>query len=101
MPETYRIHLTLKAAADLQSVFEFVEEDSPQNAVKLIRRLFDAIDSLEILPACHQVVKGAESCGEEIRSMCVRPYLVRYYVDESNRIVTVLSVRHGARCRGS
>jgi plasmid stabilization system protein ParE len=30
-------------------------------------------------------------------SMPVRHYLIRYHVDDSQRVVTILTIRHGAR----
>jgi toxin ParE1/3/4 len=97
MPESYRIHFTTKAAADLEGIFDYVEKDSPQNATRLIQRLLDAIGSLKILPHRNRIVKDTEVLGECIRSMPVRPYLIRYHVKDSTRTVTILSVRHGAR----
>jgi toxin ParE1/3/4 len=100
MPDIYRISFTMKAADDLEEVFEYVQKDSPQNALKLIRRLLDGIDSLQILPHRHKLAEGADALGEPIRSMPMRPHLIRYHVDDSTRIVTILSVRHGARGQG-
>ena len=97
MPARYRIRMTLRAAADLQGIFDYIEQDSPQNAARMITRLLDAIDSLEILPHRYKAVSAPEDLGEEVRSMPVRPYRIRYHVNESTQAVTILSVRHGAR----
>jgi addiction module RelE/StbE family toxin len=87
----------MRAAADLEEIFEYVEKDSPENAARLIRRLLTAIDSLQFMPNRNKPIKGAAALGEQIRSMPVRPYLIRYHVKDSTRVVTILSVRHGAR----
>ena len=97
MPETFRVSFTMKAAGDLERVFEYIEKDSPAHAAKLIGRLLDAIDSLQILPHRNRPVKGAAPLGEQIRSIVVRPYLIRYSINDSTGVVTILSVRHGAR----
>jgi plasmid stabilization system protein ParE len=97
MPPVYRVNLTLRAAGHLQDIFEYIEKDSPQNAARMIRRLLDACDALDVLPHRYKVVKNTGVVGEEVRSMPVRPYLVRYHVDDAARVVTILSVRHGAR----
>ena len=57
----------------------------------MVRRL------LELLPHRYPVVEDSEGFGVEVRSMPVRPFKVRYHVDERNSSVTILSVRHGAR----
>jgi plasmid stabilization system protein ParE len=97
MPETYRVSITLNAATELAGIFQFIGQDSPQNAAAVISRLLDAMDSLDTFPKRHKLIKDTHALGVPIRSMPVRPYLVRYHVDDVNRVVTILSVRHGAR----
>jgi toxin ParE1/3/4 len=97
MPDPYRVNLTRMAAADLAEIHAYIEQDSPQNAANMIGRLLAAIDGLELLPHRFKVVRNTRLVGERVRSMPVRPYLVRYHVDDSARVVTVLAVRHGAR----
>jgi plasmid stabilization system protein ParE len=100
MPEAYRIIYTRRAADELSEVFAYIERDSPDHAARLISRILDAIESLDLFPYRFATVRGVEELGEEIRSMAVRPYLVRYHVNQSARVVTILSVRHGARPPG-
>jgi addiction module RelE/StbE family toxin len=97
MAEVYRIRITPRALADLEGIFEYINRDSPQNAAKMIRTLLDAIDALDILPRRFDVPRTGSVRGRQIRSMPVRPYLVRYRIDERERIVRILRVRHGAR----
>lgn len=47
------------------------------------------------MPYRYKVLEGAESKG--IRSIPIRPYLVRFRVEENAGIVHILHVRHGAR----
>lgn len=63
----------------------------------MIRRLLDAIDGLEVLPHRYPLLADSEAFGVEVRSMPVRPFKVRYQVDDSGMSVTILSVQHGAR----
>ena len=97
MPTPYRVNLTLAAAAELEEIHAYIEKGSPQNAAGMIGRLLAAIDGLELLPHRYKVVRNTHLLGEEVRSMPVRPYLIRYHVDDSARVVTILSVRHGPR----
>jgi plasmid stabilization system protein ParE len=81
----------------LQEIFEYIEQHSPQNAAEMIERLLDAIDSLEMFPHRFKVVQNTDEAEAEVRSMPVKPFLVRYHVDDADHVVTILSVRHGAR----
>lgn len=99
MPEDYGIRITPRALADLEAIFEHINRSSPQNATKMIRTLLDAIDGLNILPHRYDVPRVGYVRGRQIRSMPVRPYLVRYRIDEKNGVVLILRVRHGARRR--
>ncbi len=71
MSSEYRIRITPLALADLEGIFEYIRADSLENAGRMIRRILDAIDSLEILPYRYPVPRGAP--GDNIRSMLVRP----------------------------
>ena len=100
MPASYRIRFTVNAAGQLEEIFDYIRRDSPQNAARMIQRLLDAIDSLDLFPHRYKVLEDIETFGEEVRSMPVPPYLVRYHIDDARLAVTVVSVRHGARRPG-
>jgi toxin ParE1/3/4 len=97
MADTYRVRITPRALSDLESIFHRIETDSPQNAGKMIRALVDAIDGLDMMPYRFNVPRTGPVRGRQVRSMPVRPYLVRYRIDEKRRAVFILRVRHGAR----
>ena len=97
MIASYRVNLTLVVANHLQEIFRYIEKDSPQNAAKTISKILQKIDGLEIYPHRYKLISPATPGVEELRSMPVRPYIVRYHINESTRVVTVVSVTHGAR----
>lgn len=99
MIKTYRVRNTPRATADLVGIFEYISRHSPQNAARMVKKLVDAIDGLTILPHRYDVPRTGFVRGKSVRSMPVRPYLVRYRIDESTQTVYVLRVRHGARRR--
>jgi plasmid stabilization system protein ParE len=99
MPETYGVRITPRALKDLEAIFAHIAGDSPQNAPKLIRTLLDAIDGLEIMPGRFNVPRTGYVRGRQIRSMPLRPYLVRYRIDSRRKVVYVLRISHGARRR--
>jgi plasmid stabilization system protein ParE len=55
MPARYGVHVMPEASADLARAFEYIGQDSPQNAASVLNELFAAIDSLELLPHRHKV----------------------------------------------
>jgi addiction module RelE/StbE family toxin len=97
MTPSYRIRITPRALADLEEIFERIRRDSPQNAARVIVRILDAIDSLVILPFRYSVPRGGGKIAQNVRSMPVRPYLIRYRVDGPRETIYVLHVRHGSR----
>jgi len=97
MGKHYRIIIMPEASSDLISIFEFVESASPQNARELAKRLFDAIDSLEWFPHRNRVHRSAKRPSRIVHSMTVAPHIVYYRIHETDAIVEVLTVRHGAR----
>jgi len=50
MPDRYRVRLSTDVLHDLQEIHAYIAKDSPPAAAKMIEKLLDAIDSLEILP---------------------------------------------------
>jgi toxin ParE1/3/4 len=100
MPEKYRVNYTRHAAEQLQEIVEYIEQRSPDNAVKMATRLVKAVESLEIFPHRFNLTRHPAELGETIRSMPVRPYLIRYQINESALVVTIVSIRHGARRPG-
>jgi plasmid stabilization system protein ParE len=97
MPDTYRTIIRPQAATDLERVFAYIEQHSPQNARKVAGRLIAAVDSLEILPRRHKVHSSSRDRSRVVRSMSVRPYIVYYRVLEPQKAVEVLTIWHGSR----
>jgi plasmid stabilization system protein ParE len=50
MTERYSVKVMPEASGDLTGIFEYIEPQSPQNALSVIVTLFGSIDSLSQLP---------------------------------------------------
>jgi toxin ParE1/3/4 len=98
-PAQYRVVISARASADLQSIFDYIRTDSPQNAAGMVARLLDAMDSLVLLPRRYPVVTSPRQPKHETRLMPVRPYLVYYRIVEADKVILIAEVRHGARRR--
>ena len=99
MPAHYQVRMLPEASGNLIAIHEHIEKDSPQNATAVARMLIDAIDSLEQFPHRYKVHRSATDPDLVVRSMPVPPFIVYYRVDESDRVVEVMTVRHGSRRR--
>jgi plasmid stabilization system protein ParE len=95
--DTYRVDLTPSSYADLLAVFEYIELQSPDNAAALVERVLAAVRELDILPTRHPVAGRSRRTGADVYKLVVDPLLVYYVVDHRRKLMTVRTVRHGAR----
>ncbi len=97
MTERYSVKVMPEASTDLTGIFDYIEPESPQNAPSVIETLFTAVDSLDHLPHRYKVHRSNRNPDRVVRSMVVAPFIVYYRIFESQRIVEILTIRHGAR----
>ena len=100
-PQRYHVLFTKRAAADLEGIFRYISSHSPQNASGMIRRIADAIDSLETFPHRYPTIEPHRRTRPQTRMMPVGSYLVYYRVLENQQAVRLITVQHGARQRPS
>jgi toxin ParE1/3/4 len=93
----YQVIVSPRASGDLSQIYEYIALDSPENAAKFLQALFDAIDSLVLLPARHPLIESRPRIKRETRVMPVSPYLIYYHILEAQGAVRIVTVRHGAR----
>jgi plasmid stabilization system protein ParE len=97
MPEQYRVILVAEAFEDLNRTLDHIKEESPQNAVQTLDRLWSACQSLTIFPRRHKIHQNRKASALTVHSMPAPPFIVYYRVDDNVRTVRVISIRHGAR----
>lgn len=96
MPAHYRVIISPHAIDDLENILDYVAQDSPANATRLVDRLIAEAESLELFPRRHAMVKADPSYGA-LRSMPSPPFRIIYEIVEAQRSVRVLAIRHGAQ----
>lgn len=96
-PRRYDVRISNEAYSHLAEIFEYVDQQSPQNAALLLEDLLNSIAGLSIRPQRYKVYRRVKDSDRVVRSMPVPPYLVYYRVLEQPGRVRILSVRHGAR----
>lgn len=97
MSEPYRIVVSPEASDDLQSLYAFIAQDSPGNADRMVDRILLAIETLKSFPHRTVVEHTSPRLRHPVRSLPVRPYVVYFRVVDEERIVRILTIRHGAR----
>jgi addiction module RelE/StbE family toxin len=87
-----RIRWTNCAAADLESIVNFIRTDNPEAAHGVGRKLYSTAESLSSMPS-----RGRVGLVEGTRELIVArlPYILVYQVFE--RDVLIIRVRHAAQ----
>lgn len=97
MVDRYRVIIGNQAFEDIEQIHDFISQSSEQNAGLMVARLLDAIDDLSILPHRFRVSGRSKRHSVNIQSRVVSPYLIYYFVSDSDKLVTVTDIIHGAR----
>jgi plasmid stabilization system protein ParE len=87
----YQLHP--EAYTDLDAISEYIAEDNPAAASRVITDIFDAIRSLVQFP--HKGHRRIDLTSRPLRFWRVRDYLITYAYQE--RPLWVVAVLHGSR----
>ena len=60
MRDAYRVVLTPRASADLQSIFDYIVQSSEHNAPVAVERLLESIENLASLPQRYTAVSATK-----------------------------------------
>ena len=89
-----KIKIYESAAADMEEIFAYIHERSPQNARKVIDRFFEKILLLSEYPQSGVVPKDRGLTARGYRMLISDDYLIFYLV--AGDIVQIRRVLHGA-----
>ncbi len=97
----YRVSLSSPAETDLYAAFERIRVAAPMHAEKWLTRLFEAILSLEKIPARCPIVPEAKELGYPARHLLFGEgkgvYRIIFHIREDEQHVRVLRVWHASR----
>ena len=90
-----KVTLRETALADLDSIYDWIAKDNPQNAISVTERLLDAMEN----KLAHFPFMGRQDQMQGTREWVVRglPYIIVYRVEDE--VLSIISVFHGARNR--
>ena len=81
------------AQEDIKEIADYVTRQSPQNAAKVVRKLYEQFDRLADFPGLGHTRE--ELRNDSLRVIAVYNYLVVY--DPTTKPLKILRVVHGAR----
>jgi plasmid stabilization system protein ParE len=97
----YRVSLSAPAETDAYAAFERIREAAPMHAEKWLTRLFEAIFSLDELPARCPVIAEAIELGYPARHLLYGKgkglYRIIFHIREKEQHVRVLRIWHASR----
>ena len=97
----YRVSLAAPAEADTYAAFERIRAAAPLHAEKWLTRLFEAIFSLDKLPARCPVIPESKELGYPARHLLFGKgngvYRIIFHVQEDEQHVRILRIWHASR----
>jgi toxin ParE1/3/4 len=88
-----RLDFAAAAEADLESIGDYIAQDNPLAAIRMILDIRDHCRKIASIPA---IGRTRPELGAGLRSLSVSPYVIIYRYEEPDRVVVVRIV-HGAR----
>lgn len=76
MPQRYRRVLLPEVVANLEEIHSYIQKDSPQNAALVVRRLMDAMDSLDLFPHRCKIHVSNRNPERVVRSVPVSSFII-------------------------
>jgi len=93
----YRVELTERAARDLGRIYRTINTDGSARARDWFKGLEKAVFSLDEHPARAPVIPEDDTLRHLLYGRKPNVCRIIYAIDERDRVVTVLHIRHGAR----
>jgi plasmid stabilization system protein ParE len=95
VPAKFRVRITRTAERDVENIWSFIAQDSPEEASRFIDRLEDQIATLERFPERCPLIPENEILGTRYRHPLYGSYRSVFRV--RGKTVYVLRIIHGAR----
>ena len=93
----YRVDIAPSALEQIESAYDEIHKDSPENAAAWLQKLHQAIDSLEYFPRRCGIIRENNAFDDDVRERLHYSHRILFSIDEQNQIVKVHAIRHAAR----
>jgi toxin ParE1/3/4 len=87
-----KLRYTSKAAAELDRILAYIDEQSPQGARRVQRRIQTITELL-----VQQPYSGRRTSNRRLRRISATPYPYVIFYEITDQEVVIIGVRHGAR----
>src|SRR5205814_4484337 len=94
---TYDVIITPAAENDISLAFDYIQARSPLNAERWLRGMYRLIRKLELFPGRCGRAREAETLGVDLRQIVFKSHRIIFRIEQKERIVRVIRVRHGAQ----
>ena len=97
--DKYKVKINPKAIRDLDRIYQYIanEKLAPENAKGQLDRIKKAILNLNTFPHSHQERNEGRYGGKGYRQLLIDNYIAIFRVDETNKIVYVVTVQYQGR----
>lgn len=86
-----QIELSQAFIAQLQTLLEFIAQDSVENALKFECELLERIENLDSMPRKYR--QSIHFSNPNIRDFIFKCYVVPYLIDSANNTLVILGIR--------
>ena len=95
----YKVKINPRAIHELDGIYQYIasEKLTPDNAKGQIDRIKKAILNLDTFPQSHQERNEGRYAGKSYRQLLVDNYIVIFRIDETNKIVYVVTIQYQGR----
>ena len=97
--DKYKVKINPRAIRDLDSIYKYIanEKLAPESAKGQVDRIKKAILNLDTFPQSHQERNEGRYAGKGYRQLLVDNYIVIFQIDETCKIVCVITVQYQGR----
>ncbi|MDD6491273.1 MAG: type II toxin-antitoxin system RelE/ParE family toxin [Firmicutes bacterium] len=97
--DKYKVKINPRAIHELDGIYQYIasEKFSPDNAKGQIDRIKKAILNLDTFPQSHQERNEGRYAGKSYRQLLIDNYIVIFRIDETNKIVYVVTIQYQGR----
>lgn len=93
----FTIKLSLRAYDEIDAIVDRIQRNSPVDATRWRRRLFDKLETLRLFPRGCSLAPEDSYCSFEVRQTIFGNYRILFTISDESSRVDILTVRWAAR----
>ncbi|HEX7713766.1 MAG TPA: type II toxin-antitoxin system RelE/ParE family toxin [Bacillota bacterium] len=97
MGKKYDVRYLPASQKDVTDIVDYIKQDNPSAAIKLIDEITEVISHLEDFPSIGSMPKDLRLQSLNYKILVIDNYLVFYTIKEEDNIVEIRRILHGKR----